>query len=350
MGLVLLLWLAISAGRIYPNQESFFNELAGNWTNWSKILVDSNLDWGQDLPALRQVMEERGIERVNLAYFGKGVPERYGVQYAPLPGYLRFIEGVELNAYNPYTPEPGWYAISATSLRLGLMQTESVDLYAYFRDLVPDARAGYSIYLYEVRDQPELPVDRIAVVGSKVSEMTPDALGIQAERRTQVKWLRSPEATIYPLGEGFSLPTEADFHPVDANFDGVFSLMGYTLPEASVQPGEDLDIELYWSVGEKPMPMPAPTKGEPLSAFVHLTTDKADEIESQFDGWRTALRGLEAGDIIVQRVQLSIEDDIPPGSYTLRVGLYSPQTFGRLPVVTPEGQFDHVELGNLVVQ
>ena len=77
--------------------------LAGSWPNWSNILVDSNLDWGQDLPALRAKMDELGIETVNLAYFGKGVPEAYGIRYRPLPGYLRFIEGVELNAYNPHS-------------------------------------------------------------------------------------------------------------------------------------------------------------------------------------------------------------------------------------------------------
>ena len=131
---LLVLWLAVSTLRFFPHYESFFNELAGPWTHWSNILVDSNLDWGQDLPALREVMDEQGIERVNLAYFGKAVPEHYGVSYSPLPSYLRFVEGIELSAYNPHSPEPGWYAISATSLRLGLMQPESVDLYTFFRD------------------------------------------------------------------------------------------------------------------------------------------------------------------------------------------------------------------------
>ena len=151
---VLLLWVVASSLRVYPHQEAYFNELAGRWTNWSRVLVDSSLDWGQDLPSLRDKMAEMGIDRVDLAYFGKSVPEKYGVGYHPLPSYLRFVEGYELNAYNPYTPEPGWYAISATSLRLGMMQPETVNLYAYFRDLTPASRAGYSIYLYDVEYPP----------------------------------------------------------------------------------------------------------------------------------------------------------------------------------------------------
>ena len=114
IALILLVgWHIGGSLRRFPHQEAFFNELAGDWYNWSNLLVDSNLDWGQDLPALRDKMDELGIATVNLAYFGKAVPEVYGVRYQPLYSYLRFVDGIELAAYNPYTPEPGWYAISA---------------------------------------------------------------------------------------------------------------------------------------------------------------------------------------------------------------------------------------------
>src|SRR5690606_25729787 len=131
-GAALLMLLVADTARIAPHYESYFNQLAGPWQNWSNILVDSNLDWGQDLIALRQVMDEQGIDNVNLAYFGKAAPEAYGVRYRPLPSYLRFMEGREISAYNPYTPEPGWYAISATALRTGTMTPETVDLYKPF--------------------------------------------------------------------------------------------------------------------------------------------------------------------------------------------------------------------------
>ena len=116
---LLLLWLILRTGRIYPHQEAYFNELASDWRNWSEILVDSNLDWGQDLIALRQLMHDYGLSELNLAYFGMAHPEAYDINYKPLPGYLQFVAGNEVSAYNPYTPQPGWYAISATSLRLG---------------------------------------------------------------------------------------------------------------------------------------------------------------------------------------------------------------------------------------
>ena len=104
-----------------------------------------------------------------------------------------------------------------------------------------------------------------------------------------------------------------------------------------------MEITLFWEVGEKPMPMPAPTRGRPLSTFVHLvnvgTTDKV----VQFDGWETALRGLEPGDIIAQKTWLPLTS-LQAGDYDVLVGLYSPQDWARLPVTTDEGVSDHVKL------
>ena len=330
--------LVVGTARIYPHHGAYFNELAGPWTNWSTILVDSNLDWGQDLPALRTVMDDLGIDRVNLAYFGKAVPEQYGVRYTPLPGFLRFMGGKEPAAYNPYTPLPGWYAISATSLQLGLQQPESADLYAFFRDRTPDAQAGYSIYLYHITADDAQPVNRPVITGTPVWQLPADALAIPPGGRSVVKWRGDEWVTILPQGEGFTVPVDDAFTRLDANFSDVFTLVGATVRPAV----EKVDITLFWRMGTQPMPMPAPTKGEPLSVFVHLVPAGGDNAVAQYDGWATALRGLEPGDIIVQPAAVTW-DELPPGDYELRVGLYSPQDGARLGV----GDGDFVVIGEI---
>ncbi|MCL4858819.1 MAG: glycosyltransferase family 39 protein [Caldilineaceae bacterium] len=331
---LLVLWHVAGSLRIFPHQESFFNELAGDWYHWSNLLVDSNLDWGQDLPALRTVMAERGINEVNLAYFGKAAPEAYGVAYRPLYGYLRFVEGPELSAYNPYTPEPGWYAISATSLRLGLHQADTVDLYAFFRPRRPDARAGYSIYLYHITYPAETVVVREVVAGEPLYRLPPEAVGAAPGSRGQIKWVLAPDVAVYPLGDGFAAASIPGFQPVGANFDNVMTLLGFVQDPPNPTPGALTQLTLYWQVGEQRMPTPAPARGAPLSAFVHLTAAGDAEAKAvQFDGWPTALRGLEPGDIIVQPVELELPADMPAGAYDLLVGLYSPQSWARLPVV-----------------
>ena len=103
-------------------------------------------------------------------------------------------------------------------------------------------------------------------------------------------------------------------------------------------------LTLFWQVGDTPMPMPAPTRGAPLSTFVHLIDVDVDKTIAQFDGWPTALAGLEPGDIIVQTLTLRAPDDVGAGPFEVRVGLYSPQNWARLPVVDGEEGQDYVTL------
>jgi hypothetical protein len=157
-----------------------------------------------------------------------------------------------------------------------------------------------------------------------------------------------PAAQIYPFGEGFAPADIGAFHAVGANFAGVMTLLGYSQANTA-QAGGSFQIVLYWQVGDRPMPMPAPTRGSPLAAFVHLTAPGDAQAKlAQFDGWPTALRGLEPGDIIAQTVELAIPPDTPAGVYDLLAGLYSPQTFARLTVEDGSGadsvQVDQVEI------
>jgi hypothetical protein len=147
------------------------------------------------------------------------------------------------------------------------------------------------------------------------------------------------------------------YQTVGANFDDVFTLLGYTQESSSAAPGgapveagQSVALTFYWQVGPKPMPMPAPTKGASLAAFVHLTSPgNPDQKVAQFDGWPTALRGLEPGDVIAQAVSLDIAAETPARTYDLLVGLYSPQSFGRLMVTNRPGAPDAVLAGQMAV-
>jgi hypothetical protein len=338
----LLLWQIAGTLRLFPHQEAFFNELAGGPAGGGRVLADSNLDWGQDLIALRELMVEMGIEEVNLAYFGTAVPEQYGLHYQPLPGFLRFTAGAEINAYNPYTPPPGWYAIGQTPLHLGLM-LQNNDIYTYFQEQEPQARAGYSINLYRVEYPADMPVDRVVITGTTVSDLTPDELGMRDGRRLITKWTANEATIIIPFTEPFSPPD--NFQPVSANLADVMTLAGYTLSMPSAGPGEPVELALFWKRGTAPVPMPSPTRGAPLAAFVHLSGADPAQIVAQYDGWDTAVSTLEPGDVIIQHITLIPAPQTPPGDYFLRVGLYSPQTGQRFPLV--DGSADFVLLTSL---
>ena len=67
-----------------PHHLAYFNEVAGGPKGGVNWLVDSNLDWGQDLKRLQDYAERHGVESLRLLYFGTAEPSYYGLRYAPL--------------------------------------------------------------------------------------------------------------------------------------------------------------------------------------------------------------------------------------------------------------------------
>ena len=62
---------------IHPHYLSYFNPIAGGPANGYRVLIDSNVDWGQDLLRLRRWMAEEGVDSVRLGWFGTADPTSY---------------------------------------------------------------------------------------------------------------------------------------------------------------------------------------------------------------------------------------------------------------------------------
>lgn len=149
VGAILLVWLAVGTLSRLPDHLAYFNEIAGGPSHGYKVLVDSNLDWGQDLIGLRTYMEREGIKSVKLSYFGVADPGAYGINYEPLPDYPRHIWPYKTIPSFLLLPAPGVYAISATNLQGALFEIHN--MYAWFRERTPDAVIGHSIFIYRVK-------------------------------------------------------------------------------------------------------------------------------------------------------------------------------------------------------
>ena len=111
----LAFWHAGESLRIRPHYLAYFNQLVGGPENGYRHLVDSSLDWGQELPGLSRWLAENnpGPQRqpVYLAYFGTGDPAYEGLHAAPLLWQTYPPAG-------PWKrPEPGLYCVSATLLQ-----------------------------------------------------------------------------------------------------------------------------------------------------------------------------------------------------------------------------------------
>lgn len=211
-----------------------------------------------------------------------------------------------------------------------------------------------------VRDQ----VDLVLPAGAPPG---PDAI------RVRLSWLRPNGSALavrrwwLPLGQTVALPwltvTQKEGRMFDlpplaqvsmANLDNQVRLAGYNSPQR-VGPGElavnpaacapacQLHLDVYWQ-GISEM-------GHLYTVFAHLV-DGAGRIVAQHDrgpGVRAKqpTTAWLPGEVVQDPIDLPLPPELPPGRYTLRIGMYLSPGGPRLPVLDAAGQItgDFVELG-----
>jgi hypothetical protein len=114
---------------------SYFNFLAGGRRGAHRVLVDSNLDWGQDLPRLAAWMKDQGVPSIQLGYHGTDDPGRFGILHEDLPG---LHSHPERPARRPFE---GTVAVSP-NLLLGIFYPPGQNPYARLLARPADDRAG----------------------------------------------------------------------------------------------------------------------------------------------------------------------------------------------------------------
>ncbi len=83
---LVLLFDVFSSVRAFPSYVAYANELWGGSANTYKYLSDSNVDWAQQLKAVKKYLDSRGAQDCWFAYFGEvaAEPAYYGIPCKPL--------------------------------------------------------------------------------------------------------------------------------------------------------------------------------------------------------------------------------------------------------------------------
>jgi hypothetical protein len=139
IGAVLLAAHAAESLSAYPHYLPFFNIAAGGPSAGPRYLSDSNVDWGQDVKKLRAYLAERNAMEPCISYFGNTPLRYYGIgeHDVPVTDDLEARKNVNCIA-----------AVSVTELQ-GVYGNPGK--YAWLREREPDARIGYSIYVFDLR-------------------------------------------------------------------------------------------------------------------------------------------------------------------------------------------------------
>jgi hypothetical protein len=135
----LMIWTAGSSLAAHPDYLAYFNEIGGSRPE--RILVDSDLDWGQDMHLLEAALKQRKVPSLHMACLYTGDDSKLD-----LPPW----DGLE-----PYQPVKGWVAVSFTMFKtyswLVSQQRGRPDKgFAWLERYQPVARVGKSILLYNI--------------------------------------------------------------------------------------------------------------------------------------------------------------------------------------------------------
>ncbi len=174
LGLVLTMASTVS---IHPHYLAYFNTVSGGPDRGAEHLIDSNIDWGQDLINLRRWLARNAPgEAVGLAYFGQVNPRIFqergeGFEWflpPPAPRTMPLLPPRYRAHPESLTLRAGLYAVSASLVKglpwrvydSPLPGLESVtgwapykteeNAFGYFRGLTPIANVGHSIWIYRV--------------------------------------------------------------------------------------------------------------------------------------------------------------------------------------------------------
>jgi hypothetical protein len=133
--LALAIWFAASSALSHPDYLPYFNELAGDRPE--NILVDSDLDWGQDMKRLGERLRRAGAEWVMFTQFALAdLQKEHG-----FPLVLRS---------DVPSPSPGWNAVSVTVWKRSRMQLYEThpEITPWPDRFTPQERVGKSILLW----------------------------------------------------------------------------------------------------------------------------------------------------------------------------------------------------------
>lgn len=384
----LLAVFALRSLAIHPHYLAYFNAIAGGPDNGWRWVVDSNLDWGQDLVALAAYAQENP-EPMQAAWLGTAPLTAYGIANAtPMPLWPHGREDPTYDPFYPPQPAAGTYVLSATQLQGVYLKNKA--RFAWFQNRPPDDKLGYSLFVYRIPAQ-GVPVG-LALSGIAMPDVGLADVAATGSNDWAVRWFDGRSSLLWPGGgESLAFTAVGAGHlPTDpllqALYTKAISRPGVGQPDRQYQWAEwtESPITAVWqsgsphvqtSLGWSPeaqvgsanwanvQPLEtavfdhtfrllgiqtAPTTPEqplrlltlwrvmakterPLKLFVHLL-DENGQIVAQHDGLDVRTPGLQPGDEFAQLHTIPLPPGYSADQLHLQIGVYDAATGQRLPL------------------
>lgn len=145
----LLGWFVYENLRVFPYYLTYFNQVVGGPSNGYKYVVDSNVDWGQDLVRFSNWVKKNNIPKVEFDYFGWADPSYYLKNRYIWLSSKKYKDATDFRIHNQ---SDGWLAVSATFLQgsQGPYDMPNKVNYLWLNSYKPLTVIGNSIFIYRI--------------------------------------------------------------------------------------------------------------------------------------------------------------------------------------------------------
>lgn len=140
-------------------------------------------------------------------------------------------------------------------------------------------------------------------------------------------------------------PADPTLRRRQSQFGGVVQLAGARIVDEEASPGSAVRIAVAWRATAPP--------DQPLNVFVHAIGVDG-QLQAQHDsvpgGGLLPISSWEPGRLVADRFAIPLPEEIPPGEYEVRIGIYNPNTGQRLAVTGSDAiGVDYAVLGSFTV-
>jgi len=143
-------WYVYENLHVFPYYLTYFNQTAGGPAGGYRYVVDSNLDWGQDLVRFSDWVKENNIPKIEVDYFGWADPVYYLSSRYERLWSTKYQSAQDFISRNN---TDGWLAVSATFLQ-GSQGSEDMPNpinYLWLNAYEPVTIIGNSIFIYQIK-------------------------------------------------------------------------------------------------------------------------------------------------------------------------------------------------------
>jgi hypothetical protein len=139
---LLLGWYLLEMVRVYPYYLTYFNQTVGGPSGGYRYVVDSNVDWGQDLKRVAIWADDNKIPKIYLDYFGWSDPSYY---LKDKYGYMSAGLFMNKKDFLNKNPKGGYIAVSATFYAENLKNK-----YKWLSEIPRLTAIGNSIFVWHI--------------------------------------------------------------------------------------------------------------------------------------------------------------------------------------------------------